>query len=234
MFENKVVVITGGANGIGKTIAEEFRKNGAIVCIIDIAENDYYVGDISNKEVLENFVQRVIADYGKVDYLINNALPISKGIDACTYEEFNYALQVGVSAPFYLSKLFLSYFAEGASIINISSSRDRMSQPNTESYTAAKGGIAALTHALAVSLAGKVRVNSISPGWIDTAFTEYIGADAVQHPVGRVGNSLDIANMVLYLCSDMAGFITGENICIDGGMTKQMIYHGDHGWKLEN
>ena len=231
MFENKVVVITGGANGIGKTIAEEFRKNGAIVCIIDIAENDYYVGDISNKEVLENFVQRVIADYGKVDYLINNALPISKGIDACTYEEFNYALQVGVSAPFYLSKLLLPYFAKGASIINISSSRDRMSQPNTESYTAAKGGIAALTHALAVSLAGKVRVNSISPGWIDTAFTEYIGADAVQHPVGRVGNSLDIANMVLFLCSDKAGFITGENICIDGGMTKQMIYHGDCGWE---
>ena len=231
MFENKVVVITGGANGIGKTIAEEFRKNGAIVCIIDIAENDYYVGDISNKEVLENFVQRVIADYGKVDCLINNALPISKGIDACTYEEFNYALQVGVSAPFYLSKLFLPYFAEGASIINISSSRDRMSQPNTESYTAAKGGIAALTHALAVSLAGKVRVNSISPGWIDTAFTEYVGADAVQQPVGCVGNPLDIANMVLFLCSDKAGFITGENICIDGGMTKQMIYHGDYGWE---
>lgn len=231
MFENKVVVITGGANGIGKTIAEEFRKNGAIVCIIDITENDYYVGDISNKEVLENFVQKVIADYGKVDYLINNALPISKGIDVCTYEEFNYALQVGVSAPFYLSKLFLPYFAKGASIINISSSRDRMSQPNTESYTAAKGGIAALTHALAVSLAGKVRVNSISPGWIDTAFTEYIGADAVQHPVGRVGNPLDIANMVLFLCSDKAGFITGENICIDGGMTKQMIYHGDCGWE---
>lgn len=231
MFQNKVVVITGGANGIGKTIAEEFRKEGAEVCIIDIAENDYFVGDISNKEVLEHFVEKVISDYGKVDYLINNALPIMKGIEECSYEEFNYALQVGVSAPFYLSKLFLPYFAEGASIINISSSRDRMSQPNTESYTAAKGGIAALTHALAVSLAGKVRVNSISPGWIDTAFTVYEGADAVQQPVGRVGNPLDIANMVLFLCSDKAGFITGENICIDGGMTKQMIYHGDHGWE---
>ena len=231
MFQNKVVVITGGANGIGKTIAEEFRKEGANVCIIDIAENDYFVGDISNKEVLEHFVEKAISDYGKVDYLINNALPIMKGIEECSYEEFNYALQVGVSAPFYLSKLFLPYFTEGASIINISSSRDRMSQPNTESYTAAKGGIAALTHALAVSLAGKVRVNSISPGWIDTAFTVYEGADAVQQPAGRVGNPLDIANMVLFLCSDKAGFITGENICIDGGMTKQMIYHGDHGWE---
>lgn len=233
MFENKVVVITGGVNGIGKTIGEEFRKAGAVVCVIDIAENDYFVGDISKKEVLENFVEKVVADYGKVDFLINNALPIMKGIDECTYEEFIYALQVGVTAPFYLSKLFLPYFAEGASIINISSSRDRMSQPQTESYTAAKGGIAALTHALAVSLAGKVRVNSISPGWIDTAFTEYKGADAVQQPAGRVGNPLDIANMVLFLCSDKAGFITGENICIDGGMTKQMIYHGDHGWKYQ-
>ena len=108
-----------------------------------------------------------------------------------------------------------------------------MSQPQTESYTAAKGGISALTHALAVSLAGKVRVNSVSPGWIDTAGKVYEGAAAVQHPAGRVGKPLDIANMVLYLCSDMAGFITGENICIDGGMTKQMIYHGDCGWSLD-
>lgn len=155
-----------------------------------------------------------------------------KGLDECTYDEFQYALSVGVTAPFYLTKLFLPYFREGASVINISSSRDRMSQPQTESYTAAKGGIAALTHALAVSLAGKVRVNSISPGWIDTTGTVYEGADAVQQPVGRVGNPLDIANMVMFLCTEKAGFITGENICIDGGMTKQMIYHGDHGWKL--
>ena len=127
----------------------------------------------------------------------------------------------------------MPHFAEGAAIVNISSSRDRMSQSQTESYTAAKGDIAALTHALAVSLAGKVRANSISPGWIDTTGTDFDGPDAIQQPVGRVGNPMDIANMVLYLCSDKAGFITGENICIDGGMTRQMIYHGDNGWKLE-
>ena len=154
------------------------------------------------------------------------------GIDDCSYEEFQRALAVGVTAPFYLSKLFAPYFSQGASIINISSSRDRMSQPQSESYTAAKGGIAALTHGLAVSFAGKVRVNSVSPGWIDTAGRVYEGPDALQQPVGRVGNPMDIANMVLYLCSDMAGFITGENICIDGGMTRQMIYHDDFGWKL--
>mgnify|MGYP002870123690 CR=1 FL=1 len=232
-FEERVVVITGGAKGIGKCIADEFRKEGAIVCIIDKIPGDYFVGDISNKEVLERFAQSVIGQYGHVDFLINNALPLMKGINECSYDEFQYALAVGVTAPFYLTKLFQSYFSKGAAIVNISSSRDRMSQPQTESYTAAKGGIAALTHALAVSLAGKVRVNSISPGWIDTNWKEYEGADASQHPAGRVGNPLDIANMVLYLCSDKAGFITGENICIDGGMTRQMIYHGDNGWMLE-
>lgn len=232
MFKNKVAVITGGAKGIGKTIAEEFAKNGANICIIDKLENPYFTGDIADEATLCQFAEKIIKDYGRVDYLINNALPLMKGISNCSYEEFNYALRAGVTAPFYLTKLFLPCFAPGAAIVNISSSRDRMSQPQTESYTAAKGGISALTHGLAVSLAGKVRVNSISPGWIDTAFTEYEGADALQHPAGRVGNPLDIANMVLFLCSDKAGFITGENICIDGGMTRQMIYHNDFGWTL--
>ena len=233
-FKGKVVVVTGGARGIGKCIAEQFWASGAIVCVIDLLENEYFVGDLADKAVLERFADRVISDYGHVDFLINNAAPKSCGITKGSYEDFEYAQRVGVTAPFYLSKLFAPHLAKGASIVNISSSRDRMSQPETESYSAAKGGIAALTHAMAVSFSGKVRVNSISPGWIDTAYTVYEGADAVQQPAGRVGNPMDIANMVLYLCSDMAGFITGENICIDGGMTRQMIYHGDHGWSLND
>ena len=256
-FKGKIAVITGGAQGIGRCIAEEFEKLGATVCVIDkqqgkaaikraptnsldwlsessLGEANHFVGDLADKQVLEQFAKDVIKKHGHVDYLINNALPLMKGINECSYEEFQYALSVGVTAPFYLTKLFASHFANGAVIVNISSSRDRMSQPQTESYTAAKGGIAALTHALAVSLAGKVRVNSISPGWIDTAYTVYEGSDAIQQPAGRVGNPLDIANMVLYLCSNKAGFITGENICIDGGMTKQMIYHGDNGWTLKH
>lgn len=232
-FENKVAVVTGGTHGIGKAIAESFREQGARVEVIDLAPGSHFVGDISQKETLEAFASYVLKKHGRVDFLINNALPLMKGIDACSYEEFQYALSVGVTAPFYLSKLFAKHFGEGGVIVNISSSRDRMSQPQTESYTAAKGGIAALTHALAVSFAGRVRVNSISPGWIDTDSRVYEGADAVQQPAGRVGNPMDIAHMVLFLCSEKAGFITGENICIDGGMTRQMIYHGDHGWKLE-
>ena len=230
MFQDKVVVITGGAGGIGKCIREEFEKAGAKVCVIDIADNPYFVGDIGDETTLRRFAEKVIGEHGRVDCLINNAPPLFKGISQCTYEEFNYALRVGVSAAFLLTQLFLPYFAPGANIINISSSRDRMSQPQSESYSAAKGGISALTHALAVSLGGKVRVNSISPGWIDTNYTVYEGPDAAQQPAGRVGNPLDIANMVLFLCSDKAGFITGENICIDGGQTKLMIYHNDFGW----
>ena len=231
-FKNKIAVVTGGARGIGKCICEEFERAGARALVIDLLPNDYFVGDLAEKKDLEAFAQKVIREYGRVDFLINNAAPKMCGIENGSYEDFENALRVGVTAPFYLSKLFAPYFGENASVVNISSSRDRMSQPQTESYTAAKGGISALTHALAVSLAGKARVNSVSPGWIDTAYTVYEGADAVQQPVGRVGNPRDIASLVLYLCSDMAGFITGENICVDGGMTRQMIYHGDHGWTL--
>ena len=214
-FKDKVVVITGAAQGIGKCIADEFKKEGAHICMIDIQQNDYFQGDISDKDTLERFVKKVIDDYGHVDFLINNAAPLFKGLSNCSYEEFVYALNTGVTAAFYLTKLLQNYFNKGACIINISSSR-----------------IHALTHALAVTLSNKVRVNSISPGWIDTNYTLYKGADALQHPAGRVGNPLDISNMVLFLCSDQAGFITGENICIDGGMTKQMIYHNDNGWSL--
>ena len=233
MSKDKIVVVTGGAQGIGKCIAECFAREGATVHVIDVQDGPWFVGDLADKETLERFAADVVAKSGKVDVLVNNALPLFKGIDDCSYEEFAYAQAVGVAAPFYLAKLFKGHFAKGASIINISSSRDRMSQPQTESYTAAKGGIAALTHALAASLAGKVRVNSISPGWIDTSFRKYDGPDASQHFAGRVGNPMDIANMVLYLASDKAGFISGENICIDGGMTRNMIYHNDFGWRLE-
>ena len=231
---NKVAVVTGGAHGIGKAIVDAFRASSVDVYIIDIKPGDWFVGDVGSKETLEDFAGYVIDKAGHVDYLVNNALPVMRGINECSYEEFQYAMSVGVTAPFYLTKLLMPYFAEGASVINIASSRDRMSQPQTESYTAAKGGISALTHAMAVSLAGKARVNSISPGWINTTCDVIAGVDATQQPVGRVGKPEDIAEMVKFLCSDKAGFITGENICIDDGMTKLMIYHGEHGWTYDD
>ncbi len=233
MFKDKIVVVTGGAEGIGKAIVEAFREEGALVCTIDILDNDYYVGDIASKEVLEKFAQKVIGDYGRIDCLINNACITRGGLNNCSYDDFEYVQRIGVTAPYRLTQLFMNYFMEGGSIVNISSTRDRMSQSNTESYTAAKGGITALTHAMAVTLAGKVRVNAISPGWIDTKQTYLSREDHQQHPSGRVGRPEDIASMVLYLCSDKAGFITGENMTIDGGMTRKMIYHGDEHWSYE-
>lgn len=244
----KTAVVTGGAGGIGRCIAETFLENGYALAVIDIDKSGgeslagkygsdrlvFFHGDIAEKAVLEDFAAAVKEKYAAVDALINNACIFSKGgIDSCGYDDFNYVLRVGLSAPFYLSKLFRDSFGEGASIINISSSRAFMSQADTESYTAAKGGISALTHGLSVSLAGKVRVNSISPGWIDTAGGTFSAEDLAQHPAGRIGQPRDIADMALFLCSEKAGFITGENITIDGGMTKLMIYHNDAGWIYE-
>ena len=232
MFRDKIAVITGGCHGIGLAAARAFKREGTVPVVIDVNPGADFVGDVGDRETLERFADRIKEKYGRVDFLINNAPPVMRGIDDCTYEEFERALRVGVTAPFYLTKLLLPLFPAGSAVVNISSSRDRQSQPQTESYTAAKGGIAALTHAMAVSLGPRIRVNSVSPGWIDTEYRVYDGPDALQQPAGRVGNPDDIAELILFLCSEKAGFITGENICADGGMTKLMIYHGDHGWTL--
>jgi NAD(P)-dependent dehydrogenase (short-subunit alcohol dehydrogenase family) len=240
----KIAVITGGAGGIGKCLTDTFINAGYIVCVIDVDKLGgealvakygkdklfFFCGDIAEKNVLEKFAKSVEEKYGRVDVLINNACLMKGGVHTCSYEDFNYVFNVGVTAPFYLTKLFKDIFTTGASIVNISSSRAFMSQADTESYTAAKGGVTALTHGLSVSLAGKVRVNSIAPGWIDTTESEFSEEDNTQHPAGRIGKVQDIAEMALFLCSDKAGFITGENITIDGGMTKLMIYHNDLGW----
>lgn len=254
-FENKICVVTGGAKGIGRCIVNQFVQYGAKVAFVDLdrvagekvlagikasgSEGLFYLGDIAEKEVLENFAAKVIDIYGRVDYLINNACISRKGIlSDCNYDDFNYVLKVGVTAPYMLARLFRDHFGEGASIVNISSTRQFMSQPDTESYTAAKGAISALTHALAISLAGKARVNCISPGWIDTSANDdpdyarnHSPADKYQHPARRVGKPMDIVRTVMFLCDKENGFITGQNITVDGGMTKLMIYSGDNGWE---
>lgn len=248
-MKSRVCVITGGALGIGRCLVEEFIKTGALVAFIDMDREAgqelakhtgayFYHGDIADPAVLEAFAEEIRKRYTGVDCLIHNAC-VSRGgiLTPCSYEDFNYVLRVGVSAPYYLTQLLLPLFTKEGSIVNITSTRAYMSQADTESYTAAKGGISALTHGLAVSLAGRVRVNSIAPGWIDTGAyhdPEYIPlyseADEKQHPSGRVGDPMDIARVVLFLCDPRNSFINGENITVDGGMTKLMIYTEDQGW----
>lgn len=247
-FQKKVCVITGGAHGIGRCMVEEFLAAGAKVAFVDVnaAEGQaladrfpsgqvlFWAGDITEEAVLNAFTEAVVGRFGQVDVLINNACVSRAGIRSeCSFEDFNYVLRLGVTAPYMLTRLFLPYFTAGAAVVNISSTRAGMSQADTESYSAAKGGIEALTHALAVSLAGKVRVNAIRPGWIETGEGAHSPADNAQHPVGRVGVPQDIVRTAMFLCSEDASFITGETVTVDGGMSRLMIYHNDYGWSYE-
>ncbi len=237
-FQKKSALITGVSRGIGAAVARAFREQGALVAGIDRnparEELELFVqGDVSRREALERFVKEAADAFGQVDFLINNAMTAAGGPGACGYEGFVQALKVGVAAPYYLTQLLLPHFAPGACVINLSSTRAFQSQAGTESYTAAKGGITALTHAMAVSLAGRVRVNAIAPGWIDTTGARFSGSDAAQHPAGRVGEPGDIAAAVLFLCGAGASFITGQTLVVDGGMSKLMVYHGDQGWAYQ-
>jgi NAD(P)-dependent dehydrogenase (short-subunit alcohol dehydrogenase family) len=259
-FTKKYAVVTGGANGIGRCITEHLLRAGAHVAVIDIDEQAgaalrdrhenlfFYCGDIADQAALLAFVNQLkdSADFSSVDFIINNAcVNLSRGglLSGCPWENFEYVQRVGVTAPYFLvNAVYKSgLLADGASIINIASTRALQSQADTESYSAAKGGILALTHSMSVSLAGQARVNAISPGWIETGAyhgsgnaAEHSEQDKRQHPAGRIGTPEDIAEMVMFLCDNSrAGFITGENIIIDGGMSKLMIYHNDNGWRFD-
>ena len=229
-FRGKAAVVTGGARGIGKALCEAFGERGAQVLSIDRLPHDGFTGDIADPRVLEAFAAQVLEQFGNIDYLIHNAMLTHGGLESCGWDEFNEVLRVGVAAPYYLTRLLAGRFRPGGAIVNLSSTRFLMSQKNTESYTAAKGGITALTHAMAATLAGRVRVNAVAPGWIDTTAGSFSEADRQQHPAGRVGVPEDIVQAVLFLCGEESAFITGQVLTVDGGMTRRMIYTGEEGW----
>lgn len=254
-FTDKICVVTGGANGIGRCIVERFAASYARIAFVDVDGEAgrrlagllgpnvfFFEGDISQEQTQKDFAAFVLDSFGVVHFLINNACVSRKGIlSGCGYGDFSHVLQLGLVAPYMLASLFMPAFGEQAAIVNIASTRAFMSQPDTESYSAAKGGVIALTHALAVSLAGKARVNAVSPGWIDTGsfrgeeryYPNHPAADRLQHPAGRLGLPEDIAAMVMFLCGPEAGFVTGQNMTVDGGMTARMIYHDEQGWSFK-
>ena len=247
-MKNKVCVITGASNGIGKEIAFLFAENNCDIAFIDKDNENgikvyqkiksmnrewLFINDtIDNEKSIKLFTDKVIEKYGNIDYLINNACYSNKGLlSGCSYDDFLEILKIGAAAPYEITKNFMNYFNDKVCIINIASTRAFMSQKDSESYSAANGAIVALTHAMAVSLSHRVRVNSISPGWINTIDNaDFSNEDILQHPSAKVGNTYDIASTAWFICCN--DFINGENITVDGGMTKLMIYHNDEGWKL--
>ncbi|RXJ96802.1 hypothetical protein CRU94_01450 [Arcobacter sp. AHV-9/2010] len=226
----KTVIITGASNGIGRAIAKSLRKKYHIINI-DIVEKsiknvDFYKCDLSIKSDLIKTIEKIKEKNLKIFALINNAAIFShKSLDEQEIEDWEKIIATNLSAPYILSKEFASFLKNSKGhIINLSSTRALMSESGTEAYSASKGGISSLTHALSISLAPFVKVNSISPGWINTD-KKYISTkqDDTQHPSGRVGTTSDIVDVVKFLLKNR-GFITGANFVVDGGMSKKMIY----------
>ena len=232
-YSQKAALVTGGAQGIGRATAALLAERGYRVAI---ADRDAAAGrktgmtfircDVSREPSVRACVRRVLKRFGRLDALVNNAGIASPGngpIEKLKLAQWNRRIGVNLTGTFLMTKHAAPHLrrARGA-IVNIASTRALQSEPDTEAYAASKGGLVALTHALALSLGPQVRVNCISPGWI--AHAPVKKRDHAQHPVGRVGRVQDVAELVAFLLSDAGGFATGQNYVLDGGMTRKMIY----------
>lgn len=247
-MKNKVCVITGASNGIGREIALYFAKNNCDIAFIDkdkenglkvveeikkLKRECLFIDDnIDNEKSVNNFTNEIIKKFCNIDYLINNACYSNKGLlSNCSYDDFLEIFKVSVASAYQITKNLINNFNKDAYIINIASTRAFMSQKDSESYSASKGAIMALTHSMAISLSHKVRVNSISPGWINTSNeSNFSKEDILQHPSAKIGEVSDIATTAWFICNN--NFINAQNITVDGGMTKLMIYHNDENWSL--
>lgn len=251
-LRGKVAIVTGGGQGIGKAIARKFLEKGLSVVIADIDEQAgreteeeykpfgsirFIPTDVANEESVKHLIRETVNNFAGIDVLVNNAArsdPENDPITELSLENWHHVLSINLTGAFLCTKYSVPYLRKNqGTIINIASTRALMSEPNTEAYSASKGGIVALTHALAISLGPAIRVNCISPGWIEVSDwkkqsirhkPQLTEQEHQQHPAGRVGKPEDIASFVIYLTSSEASFITGENFVIDGGMTKKMIY----------
>lgn len=246
---DKNIIVTGGAQGIGKITTLELLKNGYVVSVFDIDEEAieefrnevssgniaFFKTDVSDEQSVSESVRQSVQQFGNISGLVNNAaIQIDKPVTGLSLEEWNHVIGVNLTGAFLCSKHAVTELRKtSGSIVNISSTRALQSEPNTEAYSASKGGILALTHALAISLGPEIRVNCISLGWIDVSAVKKKSnahpyratkEDHAQHPAGRIGQAADIARMVLFLLNSENSFITGQNFIIDGGMTRKMIY----------
>jgi NAD(P)-dependent dehydrogenase (short-subunit alcohol dehydrogenase family) len=249
-MDNKVAVITGGAQGIGKAIAMHLLEQDMAVVIADCDEEagretleecaahgrlKFIRADVAEEGDVRRLTEETMQAFGGIDLLVNNAA-IARGLPLAqlSLADWHRVLAVNLTGPFLCAKYMAPFLKDRRGvIINIASTRAGMSEANTEAYSASKGGLVALTHAMAISLGPEIRVNCISPGWIETQAWRKRSArrvpllseaDHKQHPVGRVGQPDDIAGLVAYLFSPAGSFITGADLIVDGGMTRKMIY----------
>lgn len=240
-YANKVFFVTGGGHGIGRAIVQRLVEDGARVCVIDVDRKGgadvvreygervrFIPGDIAREATVRSAIATCVKWGGRLDGVINNAAiadpdvgPIEE-LSLATWQRF---VGVNLTGTFLVSKHAVPHLRRArGSIINLGSTRALQSEPNTEPYAACKGGVVALTHALAISLGPDVRVNCVSPGWIATGAPKLSKQDHAQHPVGRVGRPEDVAGLCAWLLSEEAAFMTGQNLVLDGGMTRKMIY----------